>query len=172
MKYYHGTIHNFKDFDLKFAYRCMDFGAGIYLTQKESHAKSIALKGNSQQAYIRTYDLDINELRKRFNILEFKKASIPWVKFVLENRNELLKPEYDIVIGATADARTQYIINEFNAFCKHIKPREPNKTDYKNLIKRLMPENFPVQMCILSQNALDYVNRHLVSVSNIRKGGN
>jgi len=62
MKYYHGTIHNFKDFDLKFAYRCMDFGAGIYLTQKESHAKNIALKGNSQQAYIRTYDIDIYKI--------------------------------------------------------------------------------------------------------------
>jgi len=30
MKYYHGTIYRFKDLDLRFVTRYMDFGRGIF----------------------------------------------------------------------------------------------------------------------------------------------
>ncbi len=162
MRYYHGTSKQFKDFDLKFAVRYMDFGMGIYLSQEEWHAELIAKKANKEHAFVRCYDLNMSELREKFKVLEFKKVSIPWVKFVLNNRSKVYLTDYDIVIGATADAKAQA---EINSFLKQFRSRNPGHKDYRDLISRLSADHFPTQMCLLTQQAVEYVNEHCVAVT-------
>lgn len=161
MRYYHGTDKVFREFDIAFALEYKDFGTGIYLAQEEWHAEAIAKRKNKQHAFVRVYDLDIAELKSTFNVKEFKKAKIPWVKFVLQNRNEIVPPKYDIVIGATADARAQDILENFYY---RFRKREPSQKEYKQLITDLQVYNYPTQMCLLTQRAVDYVNKHCIKV--------
>lgn len=168
MLYYHGTDMNFNSFDLSFAKELKDFGQGIYLSQKEWHAEAVALGKNSQYAYIRVYDLDIKYVRDNFNYKEFKKAQKPWVKFILENRNLITRNNnYDVVVGATADSKAQSLIEEFYRRFRRLN-REPSKKEYNELISSLAVYNYPTQMCILTQNALNYVNNSLIEVKEIK----
>ena len=167
MLYYHGTDMAFDSFDLSFAKELKDFGQGIYLSQKEWHANAIAVGKNSQRAFIRVYDLNIDYLRSHFNYKEFKKAKTPWVKFVIENRNAINRSNnYDIVIGATADSKAQDLIESFYRNFKKLN-RSPSKKEYSDLISSLATYNYPIQMCLLTQSVIDYVNRQLVEIREV-----
>lgn len=160
MIYYHGTPQYFRNFDIKKSLDYKDFGRGMYLSEKYWHAESIAKKRNAEHAYVMEYDLNIDEMRKILKVKEFKKVSIPWVKFVLLNRNKILQPEYDVVIGATADAAAQDILERF--YHNH-KKREPSIKEYKELIADLSVHKYPKQICLLTEKAIEYVNSRLVN---------
>lgn len=159
MVYYHGTDKDFKNFELEFAQDHKDFGAGIYLSEKSSHAEAIARRRNSTNSYIRAYELDINEMRGLFRVKEFKKPSIDWAKFVLVNRNTAVVSGYDIVIGPTADADAQKLLEKF--YNTH-RSRKATIKEYNELRAQLMAYRYPRQMCILSNRALSYVNNRYI----------
>lgn len=161
MKYYHGTNKSFEKFDLSLAREYKDFGSGMYLSVKETHAKSIALRQNDEQALIRVYDFDINEMVEMFNVKRFKKPDIKWLMFVMLNRNRLTVSEYDMIIGPTADANAQEILESLYL---NNKIGRINRKDLQEYITRLKPFVLPEQICILTQNALDYVEQHLIDV--------
>lgn len=155
MQYYHGTDKSFRHFDLSKAGNYKDFGIGVYLSEEFWHAESVAKKRNGEHAYVMEYDVNIDETRKILKVKEFKKTSEPWLKFVLLNRNTLIQSEYDIVIGATADAAAQAEIEKFYRFHKN---RKPTKKEYRDLIVRLATNKYPKQICLCSQKAVDYFN--------------
>ena len=164
MRYYHGTDKSFINFDLSKANSYKDFGSGIYLSEKFWHAKAIATKRNAPNCYVMEYDVNMEEMRQVLKIKEFKKTSESWLKFVLKNRNAIIKPEYDIVIGATADAAAQDIIENFTR--KH-KTRKPSKKDYRELLSRLSVNNYPRQICLLSDRAVAYFNARYISTTRV-----
>lgn len=86
------------------------------------------------------------------------------MKFVLKNRNAIIKPEYDIVIGATADAAAQDIIENFT---RKYKTRKPSKKDYRELLSRLSVNNYPRQICLLSDRAVAYFNARHISTTRV-----
>lgn len=157
MIYYHGTPDSFRKFDLNKASDYKDFGKGIYLSQEEWHATSIAKRRNKDHAYVMKYDIDIKEMRKVLKVREFKKMSIDWIKFVLLNRNQIIHTEYDVIIGGTADAAAQSILEQFYRFWRN-RGGNIGRKQYRELIVQLAPNKYPIQMCLLTQKAVDYVN--------------
>lgn len=156
MQYYHGTDKSFRNFDLSKAENYKDFGIGVYLSEEFWHAESVAKKRNGEHAYVMEYNVNIEEMRKVLKVKEFKKTSEPWLKFVLLNRNTLIKSEYDAVIGATADAAAQ---TEIEKFYRNHKNRKPSKKEYRDLLVRLAVHKYPKQICLLSQKAVDYFDK-------------
>ena len=100
-----------------------DFGRGFYVTRNFNHAKSLALRNKriefeqynrSVDAYIYTFELDLYESKKEFNVLEFKEADLIWMQFVLSNRKVRERAhDYDIVIGGTADDDTSVVLKAY-----------------------------------------------------------
>ena len=82
--------------------------------------------------YIMEYDVNTDDMRNILKVKEFKKTSEPWLKFVLLNRNKLIQSEYDVVIGATADAAAQA---EIESFYRYHKNRKPSKKEYRFISK-------------------------------------
>ncbi len=156
MQYYHGTDKAFRNFDLGKAGNYKDFGMGVYLSEEFWHAETVAKKRNGEHAYVMEYDVNIDEMRKTLKVKEFKKTSETWVKFVLHNRNALIQSEYDVIIGATADANAQTEIEKFYRFHKN---RQPTKKEYRELIVRLAVHKYPKQVCLRSQRAVDYFDK-------------
>ena len=78
MIYYHGTDQYFEAFVLNKSRTYMDFGSGIYLSEKLDHAKRVALWKNGEHAYVYTYKVNLTELKQQFHVKEFRSASIEW----------------------------------------------------------------------------------------------
>ena len=161
MKYHHGTDKNFDKFNIDIAQEYKDFGKGIYLAEGEWHAQKIAKRKNGRHAFVRIYDFDIKDMKKNFKVKIFKKDNNDWLKFVLLNRNKIISPEYDVVFGSTADADAQ---NKLESFYRKHKHKKPSHKDYDALRKDLQTNNFPKQICITSQVALDYLEEHFIGI--------
>lgn len=165
MEYYHGTDNSFNHFDLGLSVTFKDFGSGMYLAKDYDHAESVALGKNGLHAYVYVYDISIEKMRKSFRVLEFKKVSMNWVKFILTNRTIAMNSEYDIVIGPTADARAQ---DEIEKFYRRHKTRKPTIKEYKQLISKLHPYVYSTQIALLTQSAVDYVEDHYIRAITIK----
>ena len=168
MRYYHGTDKDFEKFDLAVAQNYKDFGKGVYLAKDRKHAEAIAKKKNGKHAFVRIYDLNIEDMRSVLKVKVFKKTSLDWVKFVLVNRNEIIHTDYDVVVGATADAKAQDLLEEF--YHKH-KNVNPSVKEYRELISKLAVYRYSTQICLLTQSAVDYVERQYVDNVDINLGG-
>ena len=68
MIYYHGTDQYFEAFVLNKSRTYMDFGSGIYLSEKLDHAKRVALWKNGEHAYVYTYKVNLTELKQQFHV--------------------------------------------------------------------------------------------------------
>ena len=165
MTYYHGTDKDFRKFSLNEAQEYKDFGKGIYLSVSAWHAEKIAMKKNGEHAYVRKYNFDIEGMKEKFNIKEFRKGDIRWVKFVIQNRNTIVQHDYDLIIGPTADAAAQELMEHFYRTYKH---RKPGRKDYAELISKLQIFNYPEQVCIVTQNALDYIEQRYMGIYDLR----
>ena len=157
MKYYHGTDKYFKNFEFPSQKLYRDFGYGIYISESEIHARKVAYWKRGVHAYVYTYQVNITEIRKYFNVKEFKTASIEWLKYIIENRTKFLQTNYDMVIGPTADAKAQDIIQSFIS-----KNKEPSLENYKELQKDLKTSVYGTQICIKSQGLLNLFNQSRV----------
>lgn len=107
MTYYHGTDKYFKEFRLPLENSYKDFGVGVYLAVSEVHARQTALWKKDIHAYIYVYDINITDVKRNFNVREFRGASLEWVQYIVKNRTEYYGFDYDLIIGPTADAHVQ-----------------------------------------------------------------
>ena len=79
MKLYHGTTAEFVIPDLSKARNNTDFGAGFYLTDKESMEKK--KKKGSLNNHVIIYDLTLANVETgKLHIRRFEKADIEWAE--------------------------------------------------------------------------------------------
>lgn len=173
MKYYHGTDRYFKDLRLPIEKSYKDFGVGVYLAEKELHAVTVAFWKAGKHAYLYEYYVNMKDISKRFNIKVFRGESIEWVKYIIENRTNFLGNDYDAVIGPTADASAQKLVQKF---IEEYKYKAPTLGDYRKLQKALQykiikdsdKDKFGNQICIKSQELLDIFNKSKVKETKLR----
>ena len=137
----------------------------MYLAKEYWHAEAVAIGKHGVHSYVKVYNINLEEMRKFFNVKEFKKPSVNWIKFVIENRMSYDFSNYDVVIGPTADAHAQ---DEIEKFCRKHKSRKISIKEYKELIVKLKPYNYPIQIALLTQDVVDYVESKEVTTIIIR----
>lgn len=162
MIYYHGTDRYFKNLRLPDEDAYKDFGMGVYLAEKEIHARKTAYWKRGLERYVYKYSVNITEIKKNFNVKEFRGVSIEWLKYIIYCRTHFCRYDYDMIIGPTADANTQSIIQEF--IKKH---KNPTDEDYKILQKELKTGLFGTQVCIKSQEVLDIFNKSRIKETKV-----
>ena len=148
---YHGSYCIVDKPNVKFSRDALDFGKGFYVTtikiQAENWTKKFRFKG--QKAYINIYDLPIDEIKKVYNVKEFKYYDNEWLDFILECRSgSSIYNSYDILIGGIADDR---VYNTMELY-------EDNMISKEEALKRLKfykPNN---QICIVNQ---EIINKYL-----------
>lgn len=154
MKYYHGTDRYFEKFQFPTQRAYKDFGFGIYLSDSEPHARSVAYWKRGAHVFVYTYQVNITDIKRHFHVREFKSASLEWLKYIIANRTIYLQDTCDLVIGPTADMATHGLIQDF------IKNHPyPSLNDYKELKEALMVDKYGNQICIKSQALLDLFNK-------------
>ncbi len=163
MNIYHGTGVYFNKFNLGLSGLYKDFGSGVYLSVDKSHAKSVALWKNYAEVWVYTYNIDKTKLRDFFNVKEFKSTSVEYLKFIVSCRTGKSDTNYDIVIGPTADANAQFLINDFIANFSN-----PTKQDYINLKKKLNFGLYPTQFCFKTQKAINYLDLRRTSEERLK----
>jgi len=120
---YHGSNYLFEEIDIAQGKPYKDFGRGFYVTENLNHAKNLALRNKRIEferynryvdVYIYTFEFDLYQSKKEFNVMEFKEADLIWMQFVLTNRKVRERAHiYDIVIGATADDDTSIVLKAY-----------------------------------------------------------
>jgi len=98
--------------------RGLDFGAGFYLTTKETQAvrfsEIIVRRRKSGRATVNVYDFDMRIAEETLSLLKFQNADADWLRFVTENRLKTYNGKnYDIVIGAVANDTVMPTIQAF-----------------------------------------------------------
>ena len=169
MIYYHGTDVYFTDLMLPTVESYKDFGMGVYLAEREEHARRVAYWKRGAHAYVYKYQVNITELKKRYNIKVFRTISIEWVKYIIHNRTSYGGYDYDAIIGPTADNDAQGLVEKFIRDYP-----TPKDSDYRLLIDALMPlmsngvRGHGIQMCIKSQELLNEFNASKIGEKRLR----
>jgi len=154
MKLYHGSNQTIKVPDLRKSRKFLDFGSGLYLSagikQAENRAKSAKLFFETGIPTINIFDYD--DSKNNLDILRFYSADISWLDFVVANRKGELVPQYDIVIGPTANDKTILTIDQYmQGMFDHLeKPKEV-------VIQLLQPEKLETQYLFATENSLTYL---------------
>ncbi|MDR3012854.1 MAG: DUF3990 domain-containing protein [Chitinispirillales bacterium] len=84
----------------------LDFGGGFYTTSNREQAEEFALKVYARRKKegsptVNVYDLD--ERAQQLNILKFESPSNKWLDFVVHNRRNGRKENYDLIVGPVAN---------------------------------------------------------------------
>lgn len=161
---YHGTIACFTEPSLYFCKERKDFGRGFYLSDNINQSKGIADKqlmmhSANNSKFIYSYRIDINDMRSKIDVHEFRDASIAWIDYVIKNRCKINNiDKYDVVIGPTADRNAYMIIDEF------YERYGDNASDFlKNeLIKNIDCHRYGIQYCFKTDKALKYLCKHFL----------
>jgi len=154
MKLYHGSNQVIKNPDLSKGRKFLDFGSGFYLSvgkkQAENRAKSARL---FYECGIPTLNIfDFNESASNLKILQFKKADIAWLDFVLANRKGEPTAQYDIVTGPTANDKTILTIDQYmQGMFDHLE----NPKEF--VIQLFQPEKLDTQYLFATENALKHL---------------
>lgn len=135
-----------------------DFGKGFYMTDNLKTATDWALRyrkrGISKEAYLYSAVVDLQQLRKLIKVHECR-LDVPWLDFIIRNRNDrLFVPSEDLIIGPTADAHAQILIEDF---CVYKGGLDADITSKKNLITNLHTENLAKQYCFRTELAISYL---------------
>lgn len=175
LKLYHGTMSRFTRINLSYAKELKDFGKGFYLTSDYNQAKDFALsmkiksarRYNMRQAYVYMVTIEKEKL-KTLDSHAFQGTSLAWVDYILFNRgSNILTSDLielgskDLIIGKVADARAQFVIDDFlrlGDFSKQAKMR---------LIANLHAERLADQYCFKTEKAVDLLNRSRLSVREV-----
>lgn len=89
--------------------RTLDFGNGFYTTsnlgQAESFAHNVVRRNKGQGTpTVSYYEVDYDELVKKFSVLSFNSANDEWLDFVYEQRTARYSgKQYDVVAGPVAN---------------------------------------------------------------------
>lgn len=160
-KLYHGTIADFSNVDLTKSLDKKDFGRGFYTTRDVNIAKDWAIRHmhqyGSKVGYIYCIAIDIQELRKIFNVHEFK-LSKEWIDYLADNRvYGRTASSYDLVIGPIADAAAQRELEIYTNSIRGISAIQREEMKEK-LIRKLMQVDYGIQYCFKSQSIVEYIN--------------
>lgn len=163
---YHGTTYDFSDIDFRRGKPYKDFGQGFYATENRESAVDMALRNRDIEKrrlqrrgvtkeitpWVYTYELDEQELEK-LSVKRFYKADKEWVLFVTENRTQSPHRHcYDIVIGPTANDRTNPTIQ---TYLNEGYGEVGSARAIEILIELLEPYNLPHQYFFGTQDAVN-----------------
>ena len=167
---YHGTVYDFEIIDLTRGKPFKDFGKGFYTTKNRAHAVSMAERNREillprlQEAnekpevnmWLYTYEFSTFALDK-LSVKEFAEPSREWMLFVGANRmNEKPQHNYDLVIGPTANDRTNLSIKTY-FFGGYGKVGSNSAIDF--LIQLIKPYELPPQIFFGTEKAVQYLTR-------------
>lgn len=182
-KLYHGSIYSFDSIDIHMGRGYKDFGKGFYATAIPSHAERIAIRNKHieerRQAAIHKKNSEIKLFpvtAYRYNLLHteepnglrikvFHEADVDWLRFILKNRHSPVSVhDYDIVIGPTADAETNMILNDY---AEDLERSNYSDEICEEVIKALKPENLPKQYFFGTEEAIktlsfDRIRRQII----------
>ena len=116
-------------------------------------------------AYVYTYQVNLSDIKKAFNVKEFRGPSKEWVQFIISNRTGWIKTNYDLVIGPTADARIQYVIQYITEVYGNYKLTD---ADYMRIRQMMRPDVYGTQICVKSQRLLNVFNHSRIKETMIR----
>ncbi|EMJ6201679.1 DUF3990 domain-containing protein [Clostridioides difficile] len=145
---YHGSYCVVKTPNITFSRDSLDFGKGFYLTSIKTQALNWTerFKKRGKKAYLNSYSLDIDELKKICNVKIFDSYNLEWLDFILECRNMSdVYMKYDVIIGGIADDK---IYNTIELY-------QDNLIEKDEALKRLKYYKPNEQICITNQNVID-----------------
>jgi len=156
---YHGTISEFQRIDLTKCSPYSDFGKGFYTAISKQQGINMAER-KRQTSFRKTQKLMQMRLYVYKNIGDFGditikrfwSADVKWLEFVLGNRRtENFNHGYDLVIGPTADDKTNFVLDLYltGGYGK-IGSSDAKET----LLKQLEPQNLGVQYCFLTDKSI------------------
>lgn len=148
MIYWHGSRIYFRYFDIRMSRMLMDFGPGIYLAESRQHALSMATRYG--RGFLYKYKVNLTDIRKRYNVKEFRSASLEWTKFVVANRSGNNNCDFDLVIGPTADANALGLVDRFI----RVYGRNAPDNAYMQLRNALKTNVYPNQICVKNLNLI------------------
>lgn len=110
MKLYHGSNTFISKIDLSLSKPNKDFGQGFYLSDDLNQAKAMAWRTVERNGIgeptVTTFEFNEKNLSDTsFKIKIFDTYDEEWALFVMKNRYENVRHEYDIVVGPIADDR-------------------------------------------------------------------
>ena len=167
---YHGTVYDFDKVDLSRGKPYKDFGKGFYTTQSRVHAVSMAERNreillprlhetnikSEVNMWLYTYEFPTAVLDK-LSVKEFTEPSRDWMLFVGANRtHEKPQHNYDIVIGPTANDRTNLSIKTY-FFGGYGEVGSNSAIDI--LIQLIKPYKLPPQVFFGTEEAVQYLTR-------------
>jgi len=165
---YHGTIYDYDKIDVTKGKGNKDFGRGFYTSRDICHAERLAirnkyieeerfaLRGAKKRAtpLLYIYEFDLDKLAA-LNVKEFSAADREWMMFVVlnrENKSEIQKHGYDIVIGPTANDNTRAAIQTVMTLTKG---QDMTGKAIDALLALIEPDNLPGQFFFGTQRAAD-----------------
>lgn len=149
MRLYHGSNIAVKSPKLQPTVRALDFGPAFYLTssleQARKWAKLKTYRSRTGVPTVSAYEFDDT---LELNIRTFHSADSDWLQYISinrKNRTNIIKDDYDIVIGPVANDDTMPVINLYL------------KGSYseEEAVKRLLPQNLKDQYAFKTEKALN-----------------
>jgi len=150
MLVYHGSTFKVEQPNLEVLNHRTDFGKGFYTTsdynQAERWAKIKRKRLHANSSYINVYEYIENN---NLNILDFKKTTEEWLKFVFKNReSNILAHKYDIVKGPVANDNLYFTLSSY----------EKGAYDFEETIKRLKAYTLVNQLSFHTIKALETIS--------------
>ena len=144
---YHGSSIEVSRPDIYHSRDNVDFGKGFYITSiKEQAAKWAArFRRHQGKGVISIYELDIEECKANYSVLEFTGYTEEWLDFITTSRRLQNTSSYNIVIGGVANDK---VFNTIELYFEGL----IEKTE---AIKRLRYEKPNLKMCIRNQKLID-----------------
>ena len=167
---YHGTVYDFDKIDLSRGKPFKDFGKGFYTTRIREHAVNMAVRNReillprlqevdtklNVNMWLYTYEFPTIALDK-LSVKEFTEPTREWMLFVGANRtHEKPQHDYDIVIGPTANDRTNLSLKTYY-FGGYGEVGSNSAIDI--LIQIIKPYELPPQMFFGTEKAVQHLTR-------------
>lgn len=132
--------------------RTLDFGPGFYTTtnkeQAISFARKVMIRNDSQTEAVSMYEIDFEEMGRRFDVLKFNSPDEEWLDFVFANRQGIYNgKQYDVVYGAVADDTIYRVFGLYEA----------SLLTKDETLKRLKIRELYNQVTFCTERALSYL---------------
>lgn len=149
MRVYHGSYIEINDPQIIEPNRPLDFGKGFYVTSLQHQADRWAIaksKIRKSKAIVSIYNMDINEIKKNYNIKTFEFPNEEWLDMIeMCRKSKKYMTEYDIIIGEVADDK---VYDTINLYLDGLLPKEI-------ALERIKYKYQNDQICIINKEILD-----------------
>lgn len=148
---YHGSVDLVNQPEIRIGEKCLDFGAGFYVTtsreQAERWARIKMRRADAAVGYVCRYDLDLEKAKAEAVVREFHSADLDWLLFVVRNRRgERFSEIVDMHIGPVADDNVYQSIRFF----------ETGILNAEETVRRLKTEMLHDQLVFHTEKMLSY----------------